>query len=93
MERERTRRASHPAGIFFRLHVYYDPENEFFSKSKPFSWLYEELGLSKEKFIDFILQEIPVDQEIAEKLAAFCHTSPELWLNLQKNYDKYKDLP
>jgi addiction module HigA family antidote len=36
----------------------------------------------------FVAGHLPVTPTLAERLAQVCHTSPELWMTLQRQYDQ-----
>lgn len=40
---------------------------------------------------DLIKKNIPCDNKLSNKLADATNTTPELWLNLQDNYDKWME--
>ena len=61
---------------------------------KPFdltqSTLAKKLGVSFRAINEIINQKRGISVEMALRLSTFFKTSPELWLNLQNNYDIYK---
>lgn len=47
-------------------------------------------GIDKDALVGIIDGKVDVTPEIAEGLASMCNTTPELWINLQRRYDKEK---
>lgn len=48
--------------------------------------LAQKMGLAVAKLQNFIDEKIPLDDEMAQKLAGYFGTSLGFWLNLQKHY-------
>jgi antitoxin HigA-1 len=75
---ERTRRPSHPGGIIKRMHL---------ELGITISSLSESLGVARKTLSKIINERGSVTPEMSLRLAKAFKTSPDLWLNLQKNYD------
>ena len=77
--RERKRPPSHPGGILRRR--YMDP------LELSVSALARSLGVSRKTVSKIVNEGAGVSAEMALRLSRAFNTSPELWLNLQRNYD------
>ena len=75
---ERKRRPSHPGGIIKQMHL---------ELGITISSLSESLGVARKTLSKIINERGAVTPEMSLRLAKSLNTSPELWLNLQKNYD------
>jgi addiction module HigA family antidote len=75
-----TKRApSHPGGILRRL--YLEPLGVSVAA------LAESLGVSRKAVSELVNQRRAVTPEMALRLSIALGTTPQLWLNLQQNYD------
>lgn len=45
------------------------------------------LGISRQALYDILNEKAPVTAEMAVKLGKLCGNGPNLWINLQRNYD------
>ncbi len=70
---------SHPGGILKRL--YLEP------LQLPISELAEALGVSRKTVSKVVNERGAVTPEMALRLAIAFDTTPQVWLNLQQNYD------
>jgi addiction module HigA family antidote len=75
---ERTRKPSHPGGIIKRMHL---------DLGITITSLSESLGVARKTISKIVNERGSVTPEMALRLAKSFKTSPDLWLNLQKNYD------
>ena len=76
------RMPSHPGGILKRL--YLDPLN------LPVSDLARALGVSRKTVSKVLNQRGSITPEMALRLAIAFETTPQMWLNLQQNYDLWR---
>lgn len=80
----KTPRLMHPGAVLF--HQYMQPN---FVSIRTLTWGI--LGFERQEDARRFLGDfIPVDQNIAERLAAATGTTPEYWLELQRMYDAEK---
>ncbi|WP_422413706.1 MULTISPECIES: HigA family addiction module antitoxin [unclassified Endozoicomonas] len=49
------------------------------------------LGVARKTLSELVNQRSNVSVEMAYKLAKACNTSPKLWLNMQVNYDLWRN--
>jgi addiction module HigA family antidote len=77
--RERTRPPVHPGGVLKRQ--YLEPLGLGISQAVL------ALGVSRQTLSKLIHERGVVTPEMALRLARAFNTTPELWLNLQRNYD------
>lgn len=77
--RARTRPPAHPGGILKRQ--YLDPLGMSISE------VALALGVSRKTLSKIVNEHGAVTPEMALRLARAFKTTPELWLNLQRNYD------
>jgi addiction module HigA family antidote len=80
--RERKRTPTHPGGILKRH--YLEP------LSLTISELAETLGVSRKTLSKIINEHGSVTPDMALRLSKAFKTTPELWLNLQQNYDLWQ---
>ena len=76
---ERKRRPTHPGGILKRHYI--EP------LSLTLTELASDLGVSRKTISKIINEKGSVTPDMALRLSRAFNTSPELWLNLQTNYD------
>lgn len=77
--RTMTRPPTHP-GEIIKMH-YLEPLNI------PVSVAADALDISRKTLSKIVNKHGPVTTDMALRLAKTFHTTPELWLNLQRNYD------
>ena len=75
----RKRSPTHPGGILKRH--YLEPLSLAISQAAA------ALGVSRKTVSKIVNERGPVTSDTALRLAKTFHTTPELWLNLQSNYD------
>lgn len=80
--RERTRPPTHPGGILKRH--YLEPLRIGISQAAT------ALGVSRKTLSKIVNERGAVTPEMALRLARAFNTTPELWLNLQQNYDLWQ---
>ena len=80
--RERKKMPSHPGGILKRLYL----DTLAISNSQ----LAEILGVSRKTVSKIVNQRGAVTPDMALRLSRAFNTTPDLWLNLQKNYDLWR---
>jgi len=76
---ERKRRPTHPGGILKRHYI--EP------LSLTLTELASDLGVSRKTISKIINEKGSITPDMALRLSRAFNTSPELWLNLQTNYD------
>ena len=77
--RDRKREPTHPGGILLRH--YLEPLNLAVTQAA------EALGVSRKTLSKVVNARGAVTPDMALRLARAFQTTPELWLNLQRNYD------
>ena len=77
--REKKRMPAHPGGILKRLYL------DAFKISN--SQLADALGVSRKTISKIINERGAITPEMALRLSRAFNTTPDLWLDLQKNYD------
>lgn len=77
--RDRKREPTHPGGILLRH--YLEPLDLTVSQAA------DALGVSRKTLSKVVNERGAVTPEMALRLARAFRTTPELWLNLQRNYD------
>ena len=77
--RERTRPPAHPGGLLWRQ--YLEPLELSISE------VAKGLGVSRKTLSKVINERGAVTPDMALRLARAFNTTPELWMNLQRNYD------
>jgi len=75
----RTRPPTHPGGILKRH--YLEPLNLTVSE------LAKSLGVSRKTLSRIVNEHGPINPDMALRLSKAFSTTPQLWLNLQQNYD------
>ncbi len=50
----------------------------------------KDLGVSRQTLYDILSEKQPVTAEMAVRLGKLCGNGPNLWLNMQRNYDLVK---
>jgi addiction module HigA family antidote len=80
--REKLRRPTHPGGIL-RRH-YLEP------MSMTVSGLAAVLGVSRKTLSEIVNEHASITPDMALRLAKAFKTTPELWLNMQRNYDLWQ---
>ncbi len=79
MRRERTRPPTHPGGILKRQ--YLEPLGIGITQAA------DALGISRKTLSKIVNAHGAITPEMALRLAQSLHTTPELWLTLQRTYD------
>lgn len=82
--RERKRKPSHPGKVLKGL--YLTP------LSLTITELAENIGVSRKAISKIVNERKSVTPEMAIRLARFFDTTPDVWLNLQKNFDLWQVL-
>ena len=77
--RERKRPPTHPGGILKRH--YLEPLGIGIAQAA------EALGVSRQSLSKIVHEHRAITPDMALRLAQALHTTPELWLNLQRTYD------
>jgi addiction module HigA family antidote len=77
----RTRPPIHPGQILYRLHL--EPLYMTVEEAANF------IGIEENVLVAFINGEKQVDAALSQRLSQVFNTTPELWLNLQKNWDDF----
>jgi addiction module HigA family antidote len=77
--RERTRPPTHPGGILKRQ--YLEPLHIGITQAA------EALGISRKTLSKIVNERGAITPDMALRLAQALHTTPELWINLQRTYD------
>jgi addiction module HigA family antidote len=77
--RERTRPPTHPGGILYRH--YLEPLGIGITHAAI------ALGVSRKTLSKIVNERGAITPDMALRLAQALHTTPELWLNLQRTYD------
>jgi addiction module HigA family antidote len=54
---------------------------------KPKAEIARLLGISRQALYDILNEKAPVTTEMAVKIGKLCGNGPNLWVNLQRNYD------
>ncbi len=80
--RKRQRRPTHPGGVL-RRH-YMEP------LSITVSGLAVVLGVSRKTLSEIVNEHASVTPDMALRLSKAFKTTPELWLNMQRNYDLWQ---
>lgn len=80
--RERTRPPVHPGGILKRHHL--EPLGIGISQAAT------ALGVSRKTLSKIVNERGAITPEMALRLSRAFNTTPELWLNLQRNYDLWQ---
>jgi len=80
--RTRKRPPTHPGGILYRHYMV--------PLSLTVSELAETLGVSRKTLSKIINEHGSVTPDMALRLSKAFKTTPELWLNLQQNYDLWQ---
>ncbi|HAM53665.1 MAG TPA: addiction module antidote protein, HigA family [Nitrospiraceae bacterium] len=80
--RKRMRRPTHPGGILKRH--YMEP------LSLTVSGLASVLGVARKTLSEIVNEHASVTPDMALRLSKALKTTPELWLNMQRNYDLWQ---
>jgi antitoxin HigA-1 len=80
--RKRLRRPTHPGGILKRHYIQ--------PLSLTVSGLAVVLGVSRKTLSEIVNEHASVTPDMALRLSKAFKTTPELWLNLQRNYDLWQ---
>ena len=80
--RERLRRPTHPGGILRRHYI--EP------LSLTVSELAGVLGVSRKTLSEIVNERASITPDMALRLSKAFKTTPELWLNIQRNYDLWQ---
>ena len=80
--RKRLRRPTHPGGILRRHYI--EP------LSMTVSGLAGVLGLSRKTLSEIVNEHASITPDMALRLSKAFKTTPELWLNMQRNYDLWQ---
>jgi addiction module HigA family antidote len=80
--RERLRRPTHPGGILRRHYI--EP------LSMTVSGLAAVLGVSRKTLSEIVNEHASITPDMALRLSKAFKTTPELWLNMQRNYDLWQ---
>jgi antitoxin HigA-1 len=80
--RKRMRRPTHPGGILKRH--YMEP------LSLKVSGLASVLGVARKTLSEIVNEHASVTPDMALRLSKAFKTTPELWLNMQRNYDLWQ---
>jgi addiction module HigA family antidote len=80
--RERRRAPAHPGGILKRLYL------DALSLSN--SQLACSIGVSRKTVSKIVNEKSSITPDTALRLSRALNTTPDLWLNLQKNYDLWQ---
>lgn len=79
MDKFGKRPPTHPGGILMRH--YLEPQNLTISE------VAEALGISRKTLSKIVNEWASITPDVALRLSIAFNTTPELWLNLQQNYD------
>jgi addiction module HigA family antidote len=82
--RKRLRRPTHPGGILRRHYI--EP------LSMTVSGLAGVLGVSRKTLSEIVNEHASITPDMALRLSKAFKTTPELWLNMQRNYDLWQAL-
>jgi antitoxin HigA-1 len=80
--RKRMRRPTHPGGILRRHYI--EP------LSMTVSGLAGVLGVSRKTLSEIVNEHASITPDMALRLSKAFKTTPELWLNMQRNYDLWQ---
>jgi addiction module HigA family antidote len=80
--RNRLRRPTHPGGILRRHYI--EP------LSMTVSGLAGVLGVSRKTLSEIVNEHASITPDMALRLSKAFKTTPELWLNMQRNYDLWQ---
>jgi len=80
--RKRLRRPTHPGGIMRRHYI--EP------LSMTVSGLAGVLGVSRKTLSEIVNEHASITPDMALRLSKAFKTTPELWLNMQRNYDLWQ---
>jgi addiction module HigA family antidote len=80
--RKRLRRPTHPGGILRRHYME--------SLSMTVSGLAVVLGVSRKTLSEIVNEHASITPDMALRLSKAFKTTPELWLNMQRNYDLWQ---
>ena len=80
--RKRLRRPTHPGGILRRHYI--EP------LSLTVSGLAGVLGVSRKTLSEIVNERASITPDMALRLSKAFKTTPELWLNMQRNYDLWQ---
>jgi antitoxin HigA-1 len=80
--RKKLRRPTHPGGILRRHYI--EP------LSMTVSGLAEVLGVSRKTLSEIVNEHASITPDMALRLSKAFKTTPELWLNMQRNYDLWQ---
>jgi len=80
--RKRLRRPTHPGGILRRHYI--EP------LSMTVSGLAAVLGVSRKTLSEIVNEHASITPDMALRLSKAFMTTPELWLNMQRNYDLWQ---
>lgn len=80
--RKRLRRPTHPGGILRRHYI--EP------LSITVSGLAVVLGVSRKTLSEIVNEHASITPDMALRLSKAFKTTPELWLNIQRNYDLWQ---
>lgn len=80
--RKRLRRPTHPGGILRRHYI--EP------LSMTVSGLAGVLGVSRKTLSEIVNEHASITPDMALRLSKAFKTTPELWLNMQRNYDLWQ---
>ena len=80
--RKKLRRPTHPGGILRRQ--YLEP------LSMTVSGLAGVLGVSRKTLSEIVNEHASITPDMALRLSKAFKTTPELWLNMQRNYDLWQ---
>lgn len=82
--RERKRKPSHPGKVLKNLYLV--------PLSLTITEISTRIGVSRKALSKIVNEQKSVTPEMAIRLSKFFETTPDMWLNLQKNYDLWKVL-
>jgi antitoxin HigA-1 len=80
--RKKLRRPTHPGGILRRHYI--EP------LSMTISGLAGVLGVSRKTLSEIVNEHASITPDMALRLSKAFKTTPELWLNMQRNYDLWQ---
>jgi addiction module HigA family antidote len=80
--RKKLRRPTHPGGILRRHYI--EP------LSMTVSGLAGVLGVSRKTLSEIVNEHASITPDMALRLSKAFKTTPELWLNMQRNYDLWQ---
>ena len=80
--RKRKRSPKHPGGILLRQYI--EPFNLTITQ------ISDSLGVSRKTISKIVNERGSITADMALRLSRAFNTTPELWLNLQRNYDLWQ---